>query len=113
MRPEQTAAIRDDIERTRDRMGDTIEALGERLNPARIKQQVKENIREATIGKVQNMANNAKHRVEEGGRGLVATIRENPIPAAMIVGGLGWLLFARRSGDAEVAAIRQPVVSEF
>lgn len=113
MRPEQTAAIRDDIERTRDRMGDTIEALGERLNPARIKQQVKDNIREATIGKVQNMANNAKHRVEEGGRGLVATIRENPIPAAMIVGGLGWLLFARRSGDAEVAAIRRPVVSEF
>ena len=112
MRPEQTAAIRDDIERTRDRMGDTIEALGERLNPARIRQQVKENIREATIGRVQNMANNAKHRVEEGGRGLVATIRENPIPAAMIVGGLGWLLFARRSGDAEVPVVRQPVVSE-
>ena len=113
MRPEQTAAIRDDIERTRDRMGDTIEALGERLNPGRIRQQVKDNIREATIGRVQTRANNAKHRVEEGGRGLVATIRENPIPAAMIVGGLGWLLFARRSGDAEVAAIRQPVVSEF
>ena len=98
----ETEAIRRDIEQTRDRLGHTVEALGERLNPARIKQQVKDNIREATIGRVQTMANNAKNRVEEGGRGLVATIRENPIPAAMIVGGLGWLLFARRRGDAEM-----------
>lgn len=112
MRPEQAEAIRADIERTRDRMGDTIEALGERLNPARIKQQVKDNIREATIGRVQTMANNAKNRVEEGGRGLVATIRDNPIPAAMIVGGIGWLLFARRSGDVELPAGRQPAASE-
>ena len=109
MESNETRAIREDIERTRERMGTTVEALGERLNPARIKQQVKDNIREATIGRVQTMANNAKYRVEEGGRGLVATLRENPIPAAMIVGGLGWLLFARRSGDAEVPVTPQPV----
>lgn len=112
MHTDETRAIRADIERTRDRMGETIEVLGERLNPARIKQQVKDNIREATIGRVQTMANNARNRVEEGGRGLVATIRENPIPAAMIVGGLGWLLFARRRGDAQVP-FEQPVVSDF
>ena len=41
MRPEESRAIREDIERTRERMGHTVEALGERLNPARIKQQVK------------------------------------------------------------------------
>jgi len=111
MHTDGTRAIREDIERTRERMGHTVEALGERLNPARLKQEVKDNIREATIGRVQIMANNAKNRVEEGGRGLVATLRENPIPAAMIVGGLGWLLFARRGGDAEVPVTRQPVTS--
>lgn len=108
-----TRALREDIERTRERMGETIEALGERLNPARIKQQVKDNIREATIGRVHTMANNAKNRIEEGGRGVVATLRDNPIPAAMIVGGLGWLLFARRRGDAEVPAVPQPVISDY
>ena len=113
MRPEESRAIREDIERTRERMGHTVEALGERLNPARIKQQVKDNIREATIGRVQTMANNAKARVEEGGRGLVATLRDNPIPAAMIVGGLGWLLFARRGGDAEVPVTPQPVTTNY
>ncbi len=113
MRPEESRAIREDIERTRERMGDTVEALGERLNPARLKQQVKDNIREATIGRVQTMANNAKTRVEEGGRGLVATLRDNPIPAAMIVGGLGWLLFARRGGDAEVPVTALPVTTNY
>ena len=113
MHADETRAIREDIERTRDRMGHTVEALGERLNPSRLKQQVKDNIREATIGRVQIMANNAKNRVEEGGRGLVATLRENPIPAAMIVGGLGWLLFARKRGDVEVPVTPQPVVSRF
>lgn len=111
MHTDDTRAIREDIEQTRERMGHTVEALGERLNPARLKQQVKDNIREATIGRVQIMANNAKNRVEEGGRGLVATLRDNPIPAAMIVGGLGWLLFARRDSDAEVPVTRQPVTS--
>ena len=113
MNIEETRVIREDIERTRDRMGTTVEALGERLNPARLKAQVKENIREATIGRVQTMANNAKNRVEEGGRGLVATLRENPIPAAMIVGGLGWLLFARRGGDAEVPVTPLPVTARY
>lgn len=110
----QMDAIEQDIERTRARMGATVEALGERLNPTLLKQQVKDNIREATIGRVQTMAYNARDRVAEGGRGLIATLRKNPIPAAMIVGGLGWLLFARRGGseaDIEPSDNPEPIVA--
>ena len=97
-RPEQSAdAIRADIDATRGRLGDNVEALGAHLNPSLLKQRVKDGVREATIGRVQTMASNAKERVVDTSRSVVDVIRENPIPAAMIAGGLGWLLFSRRS----------------
>lgn len=91
-----TAEIRADIERTRARLGATVEALGAQLNPSHLAQRAKDSLREATIGKVQHMASNTKARIGETGRGLAETIRENPIPAAMVAAGLGWLLLNRR-----------------
>jgi len=93
--------IRRDIEDTRARMGETIEALGERLNPSRLTQQMKDNLRDATIGRVKTMAENARQKAEASGRGILATVRENPIPAAMVVGGLAWLMFGRRHHGGE------------
>jgi ElaB/YqjD/DUF883 family membrane-anchored ribosome-binding protein len=89
-------AIRADIEATRERLGDNVEALGAHLNPSLLKQRVKDSVREATIGRVQNMASNAKERVVDTGRSVADVIRENPIPAAMIAGGIGWMLFSSR-----------------
>jgi ElaB/YqjD/DUF883 family membrane-anchored ribosome-binding protein len=91
-----TAEIRADIERTRARLGATVEALGAQLNPSHLAQRAKDTLREATIGKVQHMASNTKARIGETGRGIAETIRENPIPAAMVAAGLGWLLLNRR-----------------
>jgi ElaB/YqjD/DUF883 family membrane-anchored ribosome-binding protein len=98
-------AIRADIERTRERLGGTVEALGAHLNPSLLKQRVKDSVREATIGRAKTMARNARDKAEESGRGLIGTLRDNPIPAAMIAGGIGWLLFGkRRERDAENVA---------
>jgi ElaB/YqjD/DUF883 family membrane-anchored ribosome-binding protein len=91
-----TSAIRAEIEKTRERLGETVEALGAQLNPSHLKQRVKDSVREATIGKVQDMANNTRERISETGRGLAQTIRENPLPAAMAAAGLGWLLLSSR-----------------
>lgn len=88
--------IRADIERTRERLGDTVEALGAHLNPSLLKARVKDSVHEATIGRAKNMARNVKVKAEESGRGLVETVRENPIPVALIAGGIGWLLFSKR-----------------
>ncbi|MGH7637220.1 MAG: DUF3618 domain-containing protein [Gemmatimonadaceae bacterium] len=96
-RQEQNAdEIRADIERTRERLGGTVEALGAHLNPSLLKQRVKNSVREATIGRAQTMARNARDKAEESGRGLIGTLRDNPIPAAMIAGGIGWLFFSKR-----------------
>lgn len=93
--------LRGEIEHTRERMSETLDQLGERLNPNRIKEQVRENIREATVGRMENMARNAVDRVQDTREGILNTIRDNPIPAAMIGIGLGWMLFnGRRNASA-------------
>jgi hypothetical protein len=92
--------IRAEIRETRERMGDTIEEIGERLNPNRLKEQVKDNIRDATIGRVKTMAQNAADRVNETRLTITNTIRENPIPAALVGVGLGWLIFSARQQGA-------------
>jgi ElaB/YqjD/DUF883 family membrane-anchored ribosome-binding protein len=105
-----TTAIRADIERTRERLGDTVEALGAQLNPSHLAQRVKDTVREATIGKVQHMASHTKERMADTGRDLAQTIRDNPLPAAMAAAGIGWLLLSRREQPMRygVSADRDP-----
>ncbi|HET7620783.1 MAG TPA: DUF3618 domain-containing protein [Gemmatimonadaceae bacterium] len=97
---DDTAEIRAEIRETRERMGDNLEQLGERLNPGNIKDRVKQDIRDATIGKVENMAQSAadqwdeaKETFDDAQRTVVDVIRENPIPAVMVGIGLGWLAY--------------------
>src|SRR5947207_8423388 len=92
-----SAAIRADIEATRARMGDTLEELGSRLNPDRLKQEAKDTVREATIGRVQTMARNSVDRATNAGRTAADVVRENPIPVAMIAAGIGWLALRGRA----------------
>ena len=102
-----TEALRTDIERTRGRMSDTLDQIGERLNVNRLKGEVRDTVREqvqetkdkvraATIGRAQNMARNAADGANEARHSLMHTIRENPVPAAMVGIGLGWLVMGSR-----------------
>lgn len=96
----ETVEIRAEIRETRERMGDTLEQLGERLNPSHLKEQAKQDLRDATIGKVEHMTQNAVDRVDEARRTMMDTIRENPVPAIMAGVGLGWLFYnASREGS--------------
>lgn len=88
--------IRADIEQTRERLGETVGALGAQLNPSHLTQRVKDSVRDATIGRVQTMANKTKERVADSGRGIANVIRENPLPAAMVAAGVGWMLLSNR-----------------
>jgi ElaB/YqjD/DUF883 family membrane-anchored ribosome-binding protein len=120
--PSDPAVIRAEIRDTRERVGDTLEQIAERLNPRHVKEQVKEQVREnirgaadhvrdnirdsirgSTIGRVGSMAQNAAGRVNDTGSSITETIRSNPIPAALIGIGLGWLLInGRRQSHARV-----------
>ena len=96
-----TEALRAEIETTRMRMSDTLDEIGNRLNPQTIKENVKDSIREATIGRVSHMARNATESVQRSTSGITNAVRENPIPAAMIAVGLGWMFFNNKSERAE------------
>ena len=88
----EAAEIRAEIEETRQEMGGTLNELGDRLEPSNLMDQAKENVRDATIG-----------RVEETARGMsdmvMDTIKRNPIPAAMAGAGLALLWMNRSNGN--------------
>jgi len=117
----KTFAIRADIAQTRADMTRTVDAIEERLSPAHLKEQVadvKENVlgqfqetkdqikeeiareirqaktavRDATVGRVENMVHDVRDSVSDAGTSVLDTIKANPIPAAMVAVGLGWLL---------------------
>jgi ElaB/YqjD/DUF883 family membrane-anchored ribosome-binding protein len=95
-----------EIEQTRGEMTVTVEAIGERLDPGNIAANAKQTVRDATVGKVEQMASQAGDVIEDAGRtaqetgaGVVETIRQNPVPAALVGLGLGWLWMNRSTGD--------------
>ena len=103
--PEVEALVGDIVE-TREEMTVTVEEIGDRLDPRNIVAGAKDTVREATIGKVEDMANtagamvsDAGDTVREAGSGIVDTITKNPIPAAMVGLGLGWLALSSRSSS--------------
>jgi hypothetical protein len=89
----EVAEIRADIEDTRDEMGGTLQELGDRLDPGHLMDQAKENVREATIGRVEETAKGMSEMVME-------TIKKNPIPAAIAGTGLALLWMNRSSGQS-------------
>lgn len=86
-------AIRNDIAQTRAAMSQTIDAIQERLAPRRLVSDAKDQIREATIGKVQHMASNVRDSAADAGYTVMDTVRQNPLPSIMAGVGLAWLLY--------------------
>ena len=115
---ENTDQLRADIEDTRAEMSQTINEIQERLSPENVMDQVKEKVREATIGKVERVMNrvgetigevaepvgevlnNAGTTIKQTGRSAYGVINRNPIPVALIGLGLGMLAMrAYRRGN--------------
>ena len=121
---ENTEQLRSDIEGTRAEMSQTINEIQERLSPEHLMDQVKETVREATIGKVERVmeqvggtiaevtepAREAMGRagtaIKETGISVGTSMWKNPIPVALIGLGFGWLMVRKyrgNGGDYEMA----------
>lgn len=77
-----------ETERTRDGIERNLEELERRLSPDEMLDQVGQAVAPARDGAVQFARN------------LGDVVRENPIPAAMVGIGLGWLLISSRRGES-------------
>jgi hypothetical protein len=102
----ETARIRAGIERTRAEMSGTIDAIQAKLSPEQITEQVRQTVneqlehaktavRDATIGKAENFMRDAGDSMNDARYSMMDTVRSNPIPAAMVALGLGWLFMNR------------------
>ncbi len=100
--PEETEQIKARIEETRNQMGETIDAIQERLSFANISEQVSETVSnaietakdtayDATIGKAVNFMKNVGDEVTHSG--AFRTLRKNPLPLALIGVGAGLLAY--------------------
>ena len=92
---DQVEVTRVEIERTRADMSETVDAIQERLSPQNLKEQAKDRVKEATVG-----------RAREARSGIVETVRANPLPAALTGIGLGWLLMSARQQNSAQASYR-------
>jgi ElaB/YqjD/DUF883 family membrane-anchored ribosome-binding protein len=95
--------IRAQIQQTRANISETVNILQERLAPERLKEQAQDmaeqfkeqaqdKIRDATIGRIEKMADNVNRQTKRASYSIVETIKQNPVPAALAGLGIGWLL---------------------
>jgi len=123
---ENTEQLRADIEDTRADMSQTINEIQERLSPEHLMGQVKETVREATIGKVERVmervgetisgvtepalevAGRAGTAIKDAGSSVADSVWKNPIPMALIGLGVGMLLMRNFRGQRYTSARPKP-----
>jgi ElaB/YqjD/DUF883 family membrane-anchored ribosome-binding protein len=105
--PDETEHLKAQIEETRSQMGETIDALQERLSLSNVSEQVsetvsnaietaKDSIYDATIGKAVEFMKSAGDGISNSG--VVRTVRNNPFPLLLIGVGAGLLAYQSFSG---------------
>ncbi|HYF06213.1 MAG TPA: DUF3618 domain-containing protein [Acetobacteraceae bacterium] len=80
------AEIEREVEHTRDKLRDTLEALRERASPGQLFEQVLDYAKES--GGPEMMRN------------LGRTVRDNPMPLLLIGAGIGWMMMSGRGGGS-------------
>jgi len=84
----ESARIQRDIQHTRAEMSETLDALGHRLSPNYIKEQVKDSVRSTA---------------HDAGTSMLDTIKTNPIPSLIAGLSVGWLIMKAGKSDDDRA----------
>jgi hypothetical protein len=100
VKAENADEIRADIEHTREELGQTIDALQEKLKPQRLKEDAKA----AALHRAQGFAEDAKHKAceitkqikaaptpRDKGAIILDAVKRHPLPAAMLGLGVLWI----------------------
>jgi ElaB/YqjD/DUF883 family membrane-anchored ribosome-binding protein len=92
------SGLESEIENARYETARSINEIKRRLTPAHIKEQA----RQATLGKAEEMARNTGNRVRRWGSSMIESFKSNPIPMALVGSGLAWMISSRmREGYTE------------
>jgi ElaB/YqjD/DUF883 family membrane-anchored ribosome-binding protein len=89
-----TAALRSDIDVTRRRMDDTMDAIGNRLQGRHLVDEILGLFRRNDASGSRTREKLARS-VENAGRSVATTVKENPVPTLLIGAGVAWLIYSQ------------------
>src|SRR3954464_15924900 len=96
----ETDAIRSDIEETRRRMDNTMDALGDRMQPRHLLDEFLGYLRGSSDGNGDDRLNKVREKVTQSANtalhSVVDTVKENPMPALLIGAGVAWMIYQSR-----------------
>lgn len=96
---ENTEALRSDIDVTRRRMDDTIDALGNRMQPRHLIDEVLGYFRrtnESGESRLTSVRDKVSHGTDAAVHAVVDTVKQNPLPALVIGAGVAWMIYESR-----------------
>lgn len=103
MKANTTEEQRENISDTRHRMDETIDALASRLNGRHLVDEVLGYFR-SNRGSSDGSGHHLQEQVSDSAgkmvRAVVDTVREHPLPAALIGSGIAWMLYERTRSDS-------------
>jgi ElaB/YqjD/DUF883 family membrane-anchored ribosome-binding protein len=85
--------LRADVERTRERLSQDVDALGAKLAPENIKAEAKQAIKRT----VRRRTNELRDGVDAATDSVSSFVGDNPLPLALIGVGVGWLIWNART----------------
>ena len=103
--PEGTSAdaIREDIARTRAEMDETVDALGDRLRPRHLLDDLLEYVTGKRPDGNGSASTHVRERVGDAvkatGSVLLDKVKEHPLPAALITAGVAWMFIGGEGGS--------------
>ncbi|MEZ4715037.1 MAG: DUF3618 domain-containing protein [Caldilineaceae bacterium] len=89
---ESSTEIRRDIEATRNNMGETVDAIQDRLDPRHLRDEAQATIRDTLSDGADTVIEYVETYRGELTSSVVDAVKRNPIPSLMVGVGVGWLL---------------------
>lgn len=96
--------LKAEISENQAQLHETVAEIQERLSPTHLKEQATTAVRDATVGRVENMMNRAgetagqmRRTTRRAAEQVTSDIGSNPLPYALIALGAAWLLVNRQS----------------
>ena len=99
----QPETLRSDIDDTRQRMDNTMDALGNRLQPRHLLDEALGYLRGTSPdgeGRLARMKEKLTHSCDSAMHSVVDTVKQNPMPALVIGAGVAWMIYSSRRPDS-------------
>jgi len=102
--PDDPEAIRSEIDTTRHRMDETIDALGQRLKGRHLLDEALHLFRKnQENGNMTKLKNKISDSADAAYHSVVDTIKSHPVPIALVGAGVGWLIYERTRTTKDAA----------